>query len=53
MIYNQETNENQIGWDGTYKGENQPNEVYIYYFESTVGLNKEPINRNGTINLIR
>ena len=47
-----ESNSLQNGWDGTYKGELQPNGVYVYYVEvtftdGTTGMKK------GTITLLR
>jgi len=40
------------GWDGTYKGRNQPAGVYVYYAEVTLN-NGQVVKKKGTITLIR
>jgi len=50
LIY--QTNDNQKGWDGTYKGKPQPSGVYIYTVLATM-YNHVILNRKGNINLIR
>jgi gliding motility-associated-like protein len=58
MIFNQwgekifESSSQQDGWDGTYKGKQQPVGVYIYVLNMTL-TNGAAINKKGTINLIR
>ncbi|MET0298609.1 MAG: gliding motility-associated C-terminal domain-containing protein, partial [Flavitalea sp.] len=47
-----QTNDNQKGWDGTYKGKKQPAGVYIYTVKATM-YNDVIINRKGNINLLR
>ncbi|RZK47439.1 MAG: gliding motility-associated C-terminal domain-containing protein, partial [Pedobacter sp.] len=50
LIY--QTNDNQKGWDGTYKGKKQPAGVYIYTVKATM-YNDVILNRKGNINLLR
>jgi gliding motility-associated-like protein len=58
MIFNQwgekvfETTNPQTGWDGTYKGKQQPAGVYIYVARILL-TNGISANQKGTINLIR
>jgi gliding motility-associated-like protein len=47
-----QTSDNQKGWDGTYKGRQQPAGVYIYTVNATM-YDDVKINRKGNINLIR
>ncbi|MBX2923047.1 MAG: gliding motility-associated C-terminal domain-containing protein [Chitinophagaceae bacterium] len=57
-IYNQwgnllyETKDNNKGWDGTYKGKQQPVGIYLYAIKIYL-YNNSSIIRNGTISLIR
>ncbi|MBB2149771.1 Ig-like domain-containing protein [Pedobacter gandavensis] len=57
-IYNQwgqflfESNNIQNGWDGTYKGEIQPNGVYVYQFEAEL-KDGSKTTKKGTITLLR
>ncbi|HEX6427642.1 MAG TPA: gliding motility-associated C-terminal domain-containing protein, partial [Niastella sp.] len=58
MIFNQwgekifETSSQQNGWDGTYKGKQQPVGVYVYVLNMTL-QDGTVVNKKGTINLIR
>jgi trimeric autotransporter adhesin len=58
MIFNQwgekifETSSQLPGWDGTYKGKQQPIGVYVYVLNMTM-LDGTTVNKKGTINLIR
>ena len=58
MIFNRwgekvfESNDQFIGWDGTYRGEAQPPGVYVYQVD-IVYLNGEKKFRNGGLTLIR
>jgi gliding motility-associated-like protein len=58
MIFNQwgekifETSSQQNGWDGTYKGKQQPVGVYVYVLSMTL-QDGTVVNKKGTINLIR
>lgn len=58
MIFNQwgekifETSSQEPGWDGTYKGKQQPVGVYVYVLTMTM-LDGTTVNKKGTINLIR
>jgi gliding motility-associated-like protein len=47
-----ETNQWLKGWDGTYKGKDQPNDVYIWMISGT-DRNFNKVNEKGTVNLIR
>ena len=47
-----ETNKWLKGWDGTYKGKDQPNGVYIWMISGT-DRNFNKVNEQGTVNLIR
>ena len=47
-----ETEDQNIGWDGTYNGKPQPVEVY-HYFLSIEMTNGKKINKSGDITLIR
>ena len=47
-----ETNQWLKGWDGTYKGKPQPNDVYIWIVSGT-DRNFNKVNEKGTVNLIR
>ena len=40
------------GWDGTYKGNNQPAGVYVYYVKAVMN-NGLKVNKKGTITLLR
>ena len=57
-IYNQwgnllyETKDNNKGWDGTYKGKQQPVGIYLYTIKIYL-YNNSSVTRNGTISLIR
>ncbi|OQP68426.1 gliding motility-associated C-terminal domain-containing protein [Niastella populi] len=58
MIFNQwgekifETSNQVAGWDGTYKGKQQPVGVYVYVLTMTM-LDGTTVNKKGTVNLIR
>ena len=41
-----------IGWDGAYKGNNQPAGVYVYYIKAVMNNGLE-VNKKGTITLLR
>jgi gliding motility-associated-like protein len=47
-----ETNQQNKGWNGQYKGQEQPIGVYFYIIEG-IKMNNEPFNINGEITLIR
>ena len=47
-----ETNSYLKGWDGSYKGKQQPNDVYIWMISGT-DRNFNKVNEKGTVNLIR
>ena len=57
-VYNQwgqflfESNNIQNGWDGTYKGQLQPNGVYVYQFEAELNDGTKTT-KKGTITLLR
>jgi len=40
------------GWDGTYKGKNEPVGVYVYYVEAIM-VDGQLVNKKGTITLLR
>jgi gliding motility-associated-like protein len=40
------------GWDGTYKGTNQPVGVYVYYIEATMN-DGQVVKKKGTVTLLR
>ncbi|MDN3550333.1 gliding motility-associated C-terminal domain-containing protein [Mucilaginibacter aquaedulcis] len=40
------------GWDGTYKGTNQPVGVYVYYVEATMN-DGQVVKKKGTVTLLR
>jgi gliding motility-associated-like protein len=58
IIYNRhgekvyETNELYTGWDGTYKGELQPNEVYYYYLTGEC-LGGKVVKKKGDVTLLK
>ena len=47
-----ETTDINTGWDGTYKGNPEPSEVYTYFFSITY-LNDRKVSREGTVTLFR
>lgn len=47
-----ESSDNNIGWDGKYKGANQPVDVYVCYFTAS-SLSNEVINKQFSISLLR
>lgn len=47
-----ETTDKNIGWDGTFKGQLQPVDVYIYTLEAEF-INGKKLNKKGDITLIR
>ena len=57
-VYNQwgemifQTNSKSAGWDGTYKGTNQPVGVYVYYVEAIMNDGTH-LMKKGTITLLR
>lgn len=57
-VYNQwgelifRTTDKSAGWDGTYKGRDQPVGVYVYYVEATMN-DGHSITKKGTITLLR
>jgi gliding motility-associated-like protein len=57
-VYNQwgemifQTNSKSTGWDGTYKGTNQPVGVYVYYVEAVMNDGTH-LMKKGTITLLR
>lgn len=58
QIYNQwgqfifESLQQQVGWDGSYRGQIQPNGVYVYYVE-LVMTDGSTVKRKGTISILR
>ncbi|MDB5123994.1 MAG: type sorting protein [Mucilaginibacter sp.] len=42
----------QKGWDGTYKGTNEPAGVYVYYLQAMM-IDGQTVNKKGTITLLR
>jgi len=50
LIYT--TNEQQNGWDGTFKGKKEPAGVYVYYLEAVMN-DGEKLTKKGTITLLR
>jgi len=46
------SNSQASGWDGTFKGTNQPVGVYVYYVQATMNDGKQ-IMKKGTITLLR
>jgi len=57
-VYNQwgeliyRTTDKSAGWDGTYKGHDQPVGVYVYYLEATM-IDGHSVNKKGTVTLLR
>ncbi|MDO7742469.1 MAG: gliding motility-associated C-terminal domain-containing protein, partial [Pedobacter sp.] len=57
-IYNQwgqfvfESQQMQNGWDGTFRGQMQPNGVYVYYIDLTLSDGTTTM-RKGTVTLLR
>ncbi|AMQ01497.1 hypothetical protein AY601_4666 [Pedobacter cryoconitis] len=57
-VYNQwgqfifESLQQQVGWDGSYRGQMQPNGVYVYYVEVTLTDGSTAM-RKGTITILR
>ncbi len=47
-----ESRDKNIGWDGYYKGELSPQDVYVYQIKATF-INGERVLRTGDVNLIR
>ena len=47
-----ETTDPNVGWDGTYKGVPQEQEVYIYYLDALLETG-EAVTDKGNITLIR
>jgi gliding motility-associated-like protein len=47
-----ETTEQSIGWDGTYKGQELPNDVFGYYLKAKC-FNGEEFFKKGNISLMR
>ncbi len=47
-----ETNDQDQGWDGTYKGQKQEQEVYIYYLKA-IFVDGEIVEKKGNITLLR
>jgi gliding motility-associated-like protein len=47
-----ETRDATVGWDGTYNGKLQPNEVYYYYLNADC-LNGQRIQKKGDITLLK
>ncbi len=52
MIY-ETTDLNDGGWDGTYKGAEQPREVYIYYLQYQLPQDSAPQEMRGEFTLMR
>ncbi|MBB5636472.1 gliding motility-associated-like protein [Pedobacter cryoconitis] len=58
QVYNQwgqfifESLQQQVGWDGSYRGQIQPNGVYVYYVE-LVMTDGSTVKRKGTITILR
>jgi gliding motility-associated-like protein len=58
MIFNRfgemvfRTHDPAEGWDGTYKGIDQPMDVYVYYFKADC-LSGGPVEKKGNITLLR
>ncbi|UPK71780.1 gliding motility-associated C-terminal domain-containing protein [Chitinophaga filiformis] len=58
MVFNQwgekifESNNPQLGWDGSYKGKAQPSGVYIYICKLKLADGTQ-VDRKGTLNLLR
>ena len=50
LVYNNE--ERDIGWDGTYKGQDAPSDVYVYVIELDFGKGRI-LRGSGEVNLIR
>jgi gliding motility-associated-like protein len=59
VIYNRwgqkmfETTEQDVGWDGTYKGEKLPPDVYGYYLKYTCVGETESRERHGNVSILR
>ena len=47
-----ESNDVNNGWDGTYKGQPQPEGTYLYFFTLTY-LNNKTVSQEGTLTLLR
>lgn len=47
-----ETNDQKVGWDGTYKGSPQPLGVYVWVLDVET-FNKKQINKSGDVTLMR
>jgi gliding motility-associated-like protein len=48
-----ETNDHNVGWDGTYRGETLPTGVYIYFIEAPCEVNNRRMIKKGDITIIR
>ncbi|MBB6501399.1 putative Ig domain-containing protein [Pedobacter cryoconitis] len=57
-IYNQwgqfvfQSLQQQVGWDGTFQGQIQPNGVYVYYIELVL-TDGSTLNKKGTVTILR
>ena len=57
-IYNQwgqfvfQSLQQQVGWDGTFQGQMQPNGVYVYYIELVL-TDGSTLNKKGTVTILR
>ena len=47
-----ETNDQDIGWDGTFKGQEMNTAVFVYYLRATM-LNNEVIEQKGNVALVK
>lgn len=48
-----ESNDINVGWDGTYRGTPQNIETYVYQVSATSYISQEPITKKGYIKLLR
>ena len=47
-----ETNDVELGWDGTFKGKPMNTAVFVYYLNATM-INDETIEKQGNVTLVR
>ncbi len=53
QVENINSNDPAAGWDGTYKGEVLPPDVYMYVIKATCEMGGDPFNYKGDVSLVR